>query len=226
MQNKPTLYIPDFEAYGDPFMDLYKIVYDPHKKYNVDLMKKCDFLLLTGGADINPSYYGQERSDRIHPSYYDAKRDEKEFDLANEAILSDIPIIGVCRGAQWLAILAGGSLIQHVDGHETGMHFLELYDPDDPEFNRVSMSTSHHQMCNLTGVDHMLYAWTNHLSSLYLGQKGVKLFPKGLTKEPEIFYIPNIRGFGIQGHPEYLSRHAPGNRYIRKLLTKTYLIQE
>lgn len=224
-ESKPLLYIPDYENYGDPFQNLFTIKHNPNSKYSVDDMLACDFLMLTGGADIHPSYYGQDKCNRFASGYHDEERDKKEWALINAALEADTPIIGICRGAQWLSVAAGGTLIQHVDGHTGGMpHVLKIQDKCEELGERpIYMSTDHHQMVNLTNVEHILHAWTDHLSSVYLGEKDKRLFEKGLKFEPEIFYIPVIRGFGVQGHPEYMTQYAPGNMYLRYLLKKTFI---
>lgn len=69
-------------------------------------------LLLTGGGDVDPVFYGEER----HPLLDDAEpgRDEFELDLARRAMAADMPLLAICRGAQVLNVAAGGTLIQDI----------------------------------------------------------------------------------------------------------------
>jgi putative glutamine amidotransferase len=69
-------------------------------------------VLLTGGGDIDPVLYGEER----HPSVDDAEpgRDEFEIDLARRATSADLPVLAICRGAQVLNVATGGSLVQDI----------------------------------------------------------------------------------------------------------------
>lgn len=69
-------------------------------------------LLLTGGGDIDPVLYGEER----HPTFEDAEpgRDEFELDLARRAMDAGLPTLAVCRGAQVLNVSAGGTLVQDI----------------------------------------------------------------------------------------------------------------
>src|SRR5512145_3558995 len=69
-------------------------------------------LLLTGGGDVDPVLYGEDR----HPTVDDAEpgRDEFEIDLARRAIEADLPLLAICRGAQVLNVAAGGTLIQDI----------------------------------------------------------------------------------------------------------------
>ncbi len=71
-----------------------------------------DGLLLTGGADIDPLHWGEEpnqRCGRIQP-----ERDRMELFLCRGALSMDLPVLGICRGLQVLAVAAGGSLVQDI----------------------------------------------------------------------------------------------------------------
>jgi putative glutamine amidotransferase len=73
-----------------------------------------DGLLLTGGADIDPSHYG-ERDQGSESVEHD--RDELEHAAWQVAVSRGLPILGICRGFQAMNAFAGGKLLQHVDGH-------------------------------------------------------------------------------------------------------------
>lgn len=79
-------------------------------------LDSLDGLLLTGGSDINPKHYGQERL-RQSDSPDDA-RDELEMALLREALAADLPVLGICRGLQLFNVSRGGTLIQHLDATE------------------------------------------------------------------------------------------------------------
>ncbi|RWZ46395.1 gamma-glutamyl-gamma-aminobutyrate hydrolase family protein [Labedella phragmitis] len=71
-----------------------------------------DALVLTGGKDIESARYGQTPhpdSDEPRPD-----RDAWEFDLLEGALDRDLPVLGICRGAQVLNVLRGGTLHQHL----------------------------------------------------------------------------------------------------------------
>ena len=76
------------------------------------VLDEIDGLLLTGGGDIDPVFYGEDR----HPAIEDAEpgRDEFEIDLARRAVESDLPVLAICRGAQVLNVAMGGSLVQDI----------------------------------------------------------------------------------------------------------------
>ncbi len=92
-----------------------------------------DGLLLSGGADIDPTRYGEapDGSRDAEPG-----RDALEDEAFRAAMQAGVPILGVCRGLQAINVFAGGSLVQHLDGHESSpypspavtRHRLELRD--------------------------------------------------------------------------------------------------
>ncbi len=79
---------------------------------NIALLDRLDGLILSGGADIMPEQYGARR----HPATTGLRpeRDAAELSLARAALRRNLPILGVCRGMQMLAVATGGTLHQHV----------------------------------------------------------------------------------------------------------------
>jgi putative glutamine amidotransferase len=75
-----------------------------------------DGLLLTGGVDLDPALYGADP----HPAVViEAERDELERAAWSTARARGLPILGVCRGLQAINVFSGGSLVQHLDGHDS-----------------------------------------------------------------------------------------------------------
>jgi putative glutamine amidotransferase len=81
-----------------------------------DLLDHFDGLLLLGGGDLDPSTYGAE-PDR-HGYGVNHVRDTFELTLARAAIDRSMPMLAICRGAQVLNVVLGGSLDQHITGRE------------------------------------------------------------------------------------------------------------
>ncbi len=75
------------------------------------LYDRLDGVLLPGGPDIDPAYYGEE----AHPTVrIDAARDALEVPLVRWAAQDDLPLFGICRGHQVINVALGGSLIQDI----------------------------------------------------------------------------------------------------------------
>ena len=76
----------------------------------VNTLAHLDGLLLTGGGDINPLWTGEEPSTHLHN--INAERDLPELMLTRLAFNRQIPILGICRGIQTLAVALGGTVQQ------------------------------------------------------------------------------------------------------------------
>lgn len=77
-----------------------------------EVLDRLDGLMLAGGVDIEPSAYGAERDASTTPGT--PERDAFEIALARRALERDLPLLGICRGAQLMNVAAGGTLIQHL----------------------------------------------------------------------------------------------------------------
>lgn len=84
------------------------------------LLDVLDGLLLAGGPDVDPARFGADP----HPEVVVRRdRDEAEFALLDEALRQDVPVLGICRGMQVMAVQAGGTLVQHLpDLHGEDRH--------------------------------------------------------------------------------------------------------
>jgi len=71
-----------------------------------------DGLLLSGGGDIHPTYYGEDASRLLW--HVDERRDRTELTLARWALADELPMLAICRGHQVLNVAAGGTLVQDI----------------------------------------------------------------------------------------------------------------
>ena len=83
---------------------------------NVKELSGVDGLLLAGGTDVDPALYGAERA--AGTAEPDCVRDGLEGALLDEALERDLPVLGICRGLQFLNVHLGGTLQQHIEGHK------------------------------------------------------------------------------------------------------------
>jgi putative glutamine amidotransferase len=79
-------------------------------------MADLDGLLLPGGWDVDPALYGEKPDARVGD--IDPELDETEIRLFKDAREKEIPVLGICRGQQVINVAMGGSLVQHLEGHE------------------------------------------------------------------------------------------------------------
>lgn len=74
-----------------------------------------DGFLYSGGVDVNPVYYGEEK--QFDSVEIDEQRDAFEKALFSAVYPTGKPILGICRGIQSINVWLGGTLYQHMDGH-------------------------------------------------------------------------------------------------------------
>lgn len=91
---------------------------------NHRLLAQCDALVLAGGGDVHPRWYG--RAGEITAcKEVDEARDQFELELVEQARSRRLPILGICRGSQLLNVAFGGTLIADIEAagyrnHRTG----------------------------------------------------------------------------------------------------------
>ncbi len=82
------------------------------------IVARVDGLVLTGGEDVNPSFYGQPRAEKCGAS--NESRDRTEIALIRAAQELGKPILAICRGPQVLNVALGGTLIQDIPSEVPG----------------------------------------------------------------------------------------------------------
>jgi putative glutamine amidotransferase len=118
-----------------------------------------DGLLLSGGADLDPALYGQAPAGSVD---VEPGRDALELTAWRAAGERGRPVLGVCRGVQAINVFAGGSLIQHLEGHTSPAYLsgpakrhplrvapasrmARILRPNDRGAVVLSVNTYHHQ---------------------------------------------------------------------------------
>ena len=85
----------------------------------VQIAATLDGILLPGSAaDVNPQLYHAQRQPRCAPS--DPAREQTDYQLLEVAFRERKPLLTICYGTQILNVFRGGTLVQHLDGHEGG----------------------------------------------------------------------------------------------------------
>lgn len=155
---------------------------------------EADFVIFTGGDDVDPQLYGCTP----HPqTKCDPARDDEDLVAYLECVENGIPMLGICRGAQFLHVMNGGKLYQHVNNHNSAHN---MWDRDYKELiERVS--SVHHQMVrsNTTGGMHIIATTGSVATEKWIDNEAKG--PPGL--DIEAFFYRDTVCLGIQGHPEY-----------------------
>jgi putative glutamine amidotransferase len=200
-----------------PFEHLFSsVVIVNHNNFNLLKLSKDDVVLFGGGEDISPALYKQKASRYSGATEVPSFRDTLESHLFEKAVASEAKMLGICRGAQLVCALSGGSLYQHVNNHAGRDHNMTT-----KEGTVLSVCSAHHQMMNPFGTKHELIAWaTEVLSPVHLieGEKNLDV-----KVEPEVVWFPETKALGIQYHPEFMRPEDEAVSYSVELVKK-YLL--
>lgn len=169
-------------------------------------------VVFTGGEDVWPEIYGENA---LWCTHYNSQRDLYEGRMFELACRHRIPMVGICRGAQFLCVKAGGKLIQDIGGHLVS-HEVETND------GRVFVVNSAHHQMQLPPEDATPLAWSrNRRSNRYLNGDGDRV---DVDREYEVVYYPSIRAIGVQYHPEWLAPQDAAVNYVKEIVRR-YLIR-
>jgi putative glutamine amidotransferase len=167
-----------------------------HAAENPGRIERLDGLVMTGGGDVHPKFYG--RDDLLGQAEGTiAERDVFELKLVEDALERDLPVLAVCRGLQVLNVALGGSLLADVsssgfrDHRGPGTHAL-LVDPHAFLYfaagsREAEVNTSHHQAVDRLG---------SGLRPSGFSPDGVVEAVEWSSKEGMSFLL------GVQWHPE------------------------
>ena len=170
---------------------------------NRNSLLQCDGLLMPCGVDIEPARYGQETDEKC--GKIDLARDAAEWWMLEAFLPTGKPILGICRGCQFLNVYLGGTLHQHIEGHSDfrsrarGCHDVTVL-PETvlsallPESLRVN--SLHHQAVDVLGKGLTVTARA----------EGGTVEAIELTGHP--FFV------AVQWHPEHLSHNRPDQRKL------------
>ncbi|MGZ8520105.1 MAG: gamma-glutamyl-gamma-aminobutyrate hydrolase family protein [Candidatus Binatia bacterium] len=176
------------------------------------LLARLDGLVLSGGNfDIHPSYYGEKPLAGL--GTIKAERSNFELDLTAAALKQDLPLLGICGGAQAINVALGGSLYQDI-GAQVG-------DAQEHQQSRKSVKRGHRisiqprtLLRKIVGRSHAEVNTTHHQAVKTLGRG---LIVNAVAGDGIIEGIESTRHafvIGVQWHPEVL---APRQRHQRRI---------
>jgi len=189
-----------------------------------DLIGTADGLLLTGGADVEPSRYGQAE-DPAAGVYTTPERDAMEWDLLEAARAARRPVLAICRGQQVVNAFLGGTLWQ--DLGRLGADVKRDHDPDESDRRRLA-----HGVDVGPGTDPLSELLRSHapfaVNSLH--HQAVRVLAEGLgvaaaspdgVIEAMALRDPRWWLWAVQWHPEELTE--PGDHPVHGELFRSFL---
>jgi gamma-glutamyl-gamma-aminobutyrate hydrolase PuuD len=172
-------------------------------------------VFFSGGADVSPALYSERPGSRTLE--VDAARDQEEQELFRLARAANLPLLGICRGAQFLCVMAGGRLCQHLEGHRLGrgeMHGLQALDLRGAVCELECSSTHHQMQLPPAGAEVLAWAEPRLAGGCYLNGDDQPIAP---ALEYEAVFYRKIRALGVQWHPEWMSPDHPCVAYTRRI---------
>jgi putative glutamine amidotransferase len=162
------------------------------------LLDLVDGLVLTGGGDVEPAVYGADLHEAT--KYTDAERDAYDIHLMSVVVERELPTLGICRGLQLSNVVLGGTLAQHLDGHEA---------------DELAYDTAHtvhvepgSRLADLLGHGEVEVNSLHHQAVAQLGT-GVRAVATSADGVVEAIELDGRDHFlAVQWHPELL-RHRP-----------------
>lgn len=174
-------------------------------------VSQLDGLVLSGGAHVHPGRYGQQSQVTAR---YDLKRDATDYELLEQAEQVGVPVLGICRGAQFINVFHGGSLCQNVTPLRVHTRHRPLLLP----MQTVCLvSTS-----RLGQLMQQPVIGANRIHSQAIKRLGHNLKVVAVDNDLFVQAIENTGDqwlMGVQWHPEYLLYHS-GHRRIFSHLVK------
>ena len=167
----------------------------------VNTLEHLDGLILTGGGDYNPLWMGEEPSPRLHN--INQERDAAELMLVRLAFNRQIPMLGICRGIQTLAIALGGKVYQDIK-----QMVKHSQDADRSEPTHSVEIKKDSTLYNIYGAEKILVNSFHHQAVSEPG-KHMRIIAKstdGIIEAIESNEYKQI--LGVQWHPEWLGEEG------------------
>lgn len=185
------------KSYGDPIKHIDGLV--SGVKFLSKHPEQVALVMFTGGEDIHPSFYNGVDIRSLCST--NIKRDEMEQKIFKFCLKHNIKMTGICRGIQFLNVMAGGFMYQHITNHAGVVH--RAYFPCDNTIRDVT--STHHQLVGLP-TNAIPIAWAPlKRSDIYIGPQGFEDDQPDHEIEAAIF--PNINAMGVQYHPEMMKEN-------------------
>lgn len=174
---------------------------------------EANVVCFTGGEDVSTDLYGDEKH---QATSCNPARDDHELEIFTHCVQNGIPMVGICRGAQFLNVASGGRMYQHVGSHAiAGTHLLVDLETGEP----IPVTSTHHQMM-------MPHEEANVLAIATLG--GFREWYDGnvakrdtSNTDYEVVYYPGTRCLCFQPHPEFGGEeYAPMKQYFKRLVNQ------
>ncbi len=157
--------------------------------------KTLDALIIGGGDDISPEYYDEDTDNSVK---FDLKRDQLEIEWIRKALNRDIPLMGICRGAQLINVVLGGTLYQDI----RPLRRRTYNRPGLLPTKQVRLSPDS-QLARIVGKTHLRVNSLHHQAIKTTGTD-LQVVGSDLDEITQAIESKKNKIIGVQWHPEYL----------------------
>ena len=174
-----------------------------------------DGLVLSGGSDLDPSYYGEDPIPELNVTV--PERDAFEMALLREALWRRVPVFGICRGLQVLNVALGGTLYQDLPSQKEGLVLLghRQQTPKWQPTHEVEVDGAS-TVAELMGTDELKVNSYHHqaIKDLASGLVAVARSPDGVIEAAESSDLSERWLVGVQWHVEAMREAGPEHRNL------------
>ena len=176
-------------------------------------VEDANIICFTGGEDVDPSFYKEEA---LSVTHFNTKRDEYEAGIFGEALALKKPMVGICRGGQFLNVMNGGTLWQDVNNHAGRLH--SVVDMRTGNLVEGMTSTHHQQMRPFKDAEVIAVA---ELSTRKESASEKIERDEAECDDMEVLWYPDSLSLCFQPHPEF--EHGACRSYFLDLVD-SYII--
>lgn len=181
-----------------------------------EIFQRLDGVFLTGGVDVDPSRYGEEK--QPYCGRTDPARDDVEITLIRWAIDAKKPILAVCRGIQVLNVALGGTLYQDVPAQLPNAIKHDYFPTrEDPTRNRLVHPIDVHGGTRLAAALGESSVIVNSMHHQAIKQLAPGLVSSAVAPDSVIEGVEGVNGryvVGVQWHPEELHLFLAGQKQL------------
>lgn len=224
MQKKPVIGITGAYVKHNTFMEGVYVHHDYHKsvasngglpiilpytnpELAIEMIQLCDGIILSGGEDIDPRFYGQDS--QLNLGVTIPERDEVEIALVEYALEHQIPLLAICRGIQILNVALGGTLIQDIPS-QVEKPLQHVQKPDRARDTHWVTVDRDSKLFRILGEEKVRVNSLHHQALDYVANdlRVVAQASDGIIEAVEHTGAPSFV-IGVQWHPESLASSDP-----------------
>lgn len=181
------------------------------------ILGSLDALVLTGGTDVSARFGGA----KWNPQCCDEGRDEVELGLIDQARARDLPILGICRGAQLLNVAYGGSLVADLASttgaeidHSPGEESIQRH------AHKVDVQAGS-QLAQMLGTEGLIDVNSQHHQAVESLGSGLVVSARATDGTIEAFEHTHESVVAVQWHPEVITEQDPLARRLLRAFVQS-----